>query len=343
MEEVPMGIVGGLDLHRRQITFDWLDVDSGEQQRGVIRPATRLSLREWLEQFRGTDAAFAVEATTGWRFVVEELRRAGCEVHVAEPAETRALRGRKRRAKTDRADARHLRDLLINGTLPESWIPTDFIADLRTKVRLRKVLVSQRSGWAKRIYAQCYHHGLPIPPDPLTIKGAQWVAAADLPATAHQVVMVALQMIDILDDEVDKVDKELRTIARHQKGCVALQTQWGVGPVISAAVVAELGDVTRLSSSRKAVRFAGLDVTIHESDGKRTRGHLSRQGPSVLRWAVYEAANNAWRVASPDHDYYLAAKERIGAKRARLSVSRRVLRRSYHILANLGEVAIEPV
>ncbi len=116
-----------------------------------------------------------------------------------------------------------------------------------------------------------------------------------------------------------------------------------MGPIVATAIVGELGDVTRLSSSRKAVRFAGLDITIHQSDGKGPPGHLSRQGPAVLRWAVGEAATGAWRVTSPDHDYYLATKARLGASRARVSVARRILRRSYHLLANLGEVAIEPV
>ena len=53
----------------------------------------------------------ALEATTGWRFVVEELERVGAEVHLAEPAEAAALKGKKKRAKTDWADARHLREL----------------------------------------------------------------------------------------------------------------------------------------------------------------------------------------------------------------------------------------
>src|SRR5260370_33087909 len=126
-----MGIVGGLDLHRRQITYDYLDVETGECDRGLIRPVTRDSFREWLGRFEGLEGAFVVEATTGWRFVVDELQRVGLEAHLAEPAETRALRGKKRRAKTDRAAARHLRDLLLNATLPESWIPTEFIADRR--------------------------------------------------------------------------------------------------------------------------------------------------------------------------------------------------------------------
>ena len=121
-----MGIVGGLDIHRRQITFDYLDERSGETRHGRIAPADRMLLRGWLQQLgadAGTPAAFAVEGCTGWRFVVEELQRAGAEAHLAEPADTSAARGPKRRAKTDWADARLLRDLLADGRLPESWIP----------------------------------------------------------------------------------------------------------------------------------------------------------------------------------------------------------------------------
>jgi transposase len=115
-----MGIVGGLDIHRRQITFDYLDERSGETRHGRIAPADRMLLRGWLQKLdvdvdAGTPAAFAVEGCTGWRFVVEELQRAGVEAHLAEPADTSAARGPKRRAKTDWADARLLRVLLADG------------------------------------------------------------------------------------------------------------------------------------------------------------------------------------------------------------------------------------
>jgi transposase len=63
-----------------------------------------------------------LEATTGWRFVVEELQAVGADVHLAEPAETSGLRGHKKRAKTDHADARHLRELLMVRRLPAAWI-----------------------------------------------------------------------------------------------------------------------------------------------------------------------------------------------------------------------------
>src|SRR5436189_1973060 len=76
LEEVPMRIVVALDVHRRQITFKTLDRESGEVRRGRIVPATRGAVREWLEQFAACEAEFALEGTTGWRFVVEEIERA---------------------------------------------------------------------------------------------------------------------------------------------------------------------------------------------------------------------------------------------------------------------------
>ena len=111
-----MPIVGGLDIHRKQLTFDYLDTVTGEVSRGQIVPADRARLRGWLARFAGRDdVAFALEGCTGWRYVAEELTAAGCAAHLAEPADTAAARGRKRHAKTDRTDARHLRQLLAEG------------------------------------------------------------------------------------------------------------------------------------------------------------------------------------------------------------------------------------
>jgi len=117
---------------------------------------------------------------------------------------------------------------------------------------------------------------------------------------------------------------------------------YGIGPQVACAILAELGDARRFSSSRQAVRFAGLDVTVHESDAKRRPGHLSRQGPPVLRWAAFEAAESACKPSSPDHTYYLALRERVGQNRAVLSVARKLLRRAHHTLRELGDQALQP-
>ena len=337
-----MSIVMGLDQHRGQITSEWIDTETGEVQRSRVTPADRARVREWLERFRGQKLEVALEATTGWRFLVEELRRVGAVVHLAEPAETAGLKGPKKRAKNDRADARHLRELLMVGRLPESWIPPDHVLDLRARVRLRHELGEQRSEWQQRIQAVLYHHGCPQRRQLMVGDGREWLAAQPLPETAREQVTVALAMIDALDLQMRPIEKQLRAYARRQAGCKALMAHYGIGELTAVTILAELGDCTRFSSSRQAVRYAGLDITVYQSDRHRAPGHISRQGPPALRWALYEAAQVARRPGSPDRDYYVQAAERIGGNRACLSVARKLLKRCYHTMRELGEEALAP-
>jgi transposase len=337
-----VSIAMGLDQHRAQITADWVDTESGEVKRGRVSPADRAGVRRFLERFAGQQLEVALEATTGWRFVVEELRRVGAVVHLAEPAETAGLKGPKKRAKGDRADARHLRELLMIGRVPESWIAPDHILDLRARVRLRHELGEQRSEWQQRIQATLYHHGCAQRRALMTGEGREWLASQPLPDTARERVTVALGMIDALDRQMLPIEKELRAYARRQAGCKALMAHYGIGELTAVTILAELGDCTRFSSSRQAVRYAGLDITVYQSDQRRAPGHISRQGPPALRWALYEAAQVARRPGSPDRDYYVQAAERVGGNRACISVARKLLKRSYHTLRELGEEALAP-
>jgi transposase len=218
-----MAVVGGLDIHRRQITYDSLDTGSGETRRGQLSPATRLELCAWLTRFTGQQADFALEATTGWRLSPRSWSVLGSQ----RSWPSRPIPGRwvalKRRAKTDRTDAHHLRELLRTGTLPESWMPPAHVADARTQVRLRRGLVGERTGWQQRIHAILFHHGLAERSQLLTADGWAWLARAELPAVARQAVELALRLIDHLEVELDTLDAQLAGIARAQPGCQALQ------------------------------------------------------------------------------------------------------------------------
>ena len=340
-----MSIVGGFDVHRQQITFDYLDTETGQLCRGQVRPATRVVLRGWLAQrFAGrADVAFAVEGCTGWRFIAEELARSGVQVHLAEPADTATLRGRKKRAKTDQADARLLRELLDQDRLPESWVPPAQVLEIRTLGRLYCALMDERRAWQQRIHAQLYHQGVPPVRGLLTEAGRASLAAADLSAAGRQMVDTALAAVDSLTELVTPLRKQLIGFARRQIGCQALQRLYGVGWLCAAIIWAELGDCRRFANSDAAVRYTGLDITVYSSDGKRSPGHLARQGSPELRWALFEAAKSASRRTSPDHDYYTGVTERLGGKRPALSVARKLTRRAHHTLRGLGESALTPV
>lgn len=338
-----MQIIGAFDVHRKQITFKWVNTETGEVRRGRIAPALREPVREFLGPFKGLDAHFALEATTGWRFVAEEVSRAGLTAHLAEPAETATLRGTKRRAKTDRLDCDHMVDLLWSGRLPKSWIPPEHVLEIRTLVRLRKALTDERREWQQRLQAQLFHQGI----QNIRVTEAQGraqLAEANLSIAGHKVLTTGLDVIDHLDRQLAPLDAYLVRFSRIQPGCRALTHRlFGVGHLTAVFIWTELGNCVRFSSSDDAVRYAGLDVTVYESANKRPPGHLSRQGPEVLRWALYEVAQSAARSTSPDRAYYLEVKKRLNHKRACLSVARKICRRAYHILRSLGADAFAPV
>ena len=227
------------------------------------------------------------------------------------------------------------------GRLPESWIAPAHILDLRARVRTRHLLSHQRTEWQQRMQAVLYHHGFPQRRELLTMENRTWLASLKLPAAARRQLTIALSMIDAIDIQLVPFDSELCGYARKQTGCRALIDQiYGVGKLTAVTILAELGDVRRFQNSRDAVRYGGLDITVYQSDEHRSPGHLSRQGPPALRWALYEAAQRARFPNSPDRAYYLQLAARVGGNRACIALSRKLLKRSYHILKALGDQAL---
>jgi transposase len=348
LEEVPMPIVGGLDIHRKQLTFDYPGTATGEVKRGQIAPADRVHLRAWLARFAGReDVAFALEGCTGWRYVAEELTAAGIAAHLAEPADTAAARGRKRHAKTGKTGSRHLRELLAEGRLPECWIPPSRILDCRALLETYHDLRAEHTAWVQRVHAVFFHQGAPALADGALRAGrcdleALRAAAARCLSPAGQLqVATALQVLAALEARLEELRHELLDAARHLAGARVLAARlYGVGPVTALAMTCWLGGAGRFSSSRQAVRFAGLDITVCSSDSRRSPGRLSRQGPAVLRWAVYEAGKVHARGTAPDHACYAQVKDRKDGKRAALSEARKIIRQACHILAELGDDAL---
>lgn len=342
-----MTIVGGLDIHRRQITFDYVDTVTGRVQRGRIAPADRVHLAGWLaSRFPGrTDVEFAFEGCTGWRYVAEELAAAGLVAHVGEPADTAALRGGRRHPKTDKADARHLRELLADGRLPECWIPPAHVLECRALLELYRDLRVAHTAWVQRIHAVLFHQGAEALTESVMRSSAGLAElaerAADLSPAGKTQVLTALQSLAVLDEQLTQVRGQLLDAARQLTGARVLTGRlYGVGPITALALCCWLGGAGRFSSARKAVRFAGLDVTVYSSDGKRSPGRLSRQGPAVLRWCVYEAGKTHARGGAPDHAYYAQVKDRIDGKRAALSEGRKIVRQACHVLSELGDDAL---
>jgi transposase len=332
-------VYAAIDIHKRLFQAAVLDGASGELRQERL-PATREALNDWATRWQGKLEAVALEATTGWRWVARELQARGVDVRLCDPGEARALGGSKRRPKTDRLDAAWLARLLAKEMLPEAWLPPEEIQYLRDRTRLRHALARDRNRWAQRLHALLSHEGWPCGRGRLlTASGQRWARALALPAPARASVEAMLAIVGALDEQIELLDGELRQLARSDRRLQALCAIFGVGPVLAAHILAELGDVRRFRRARQVVRLSGLDPVVSESANVRRRGRLSKQGSPELRWALAEAADHACRRRSPDHDLYRAVKGRRGGQRATLTVARKLARRAYHVLNDLEQAA----
>jgi transposase len=201
-------------------------------------------------------------------------------------------------------------------------IPPGHILEGRALLELYNDLRREHAAWVQRIHAVLFHQGAPAlgagtlrtGPGAAALRAA---AAAHLSPAGQRQVATALEVLDGLEARLHAVWHQLLAAARHLAGAKVLAARlYGVGPVTGLALTCWLAGAGRFSSFRQAVRFAGLDVTVSSSDRKGPPGRLSRQGPPVLRWAVYEAGKTHARTSAPDHRYYAQVKDRTNSKRA---------------------------
>ena len=328
-------VYAAIDIHKRAFQAAVLDPESGQLVEERFT-ADRESLARWAEPWRGRLAAVAIEATTGWRWVWRELAAMGFEVRLVEPVQARGLLGRRRSAKTDRLDARWLARLLAKEMLPESWIPPAEIQELRDRTRLRKALAEDRRRWGQRLHAFLLHEGWPCSKSNLLRPpGLRWAASLRLPAPARLQVDSLLAVMAALEAQLDTVDSELRRFARGDERCQALQSIYGIGPILACHLLAEIGEARRFRRAEQITRLAGLDPVVSESGETRRRGKLAKAGSPHLRWALVEAAVHAHRQSAPDLALYRATRERREPTVARLTVARKIGKRAFHALREL--------
>jgi transposase len=333
-------IYAALDIHKHVIQAAVLDSDTGEVEQERFA-ADRVHVAAWAERHAARVAATAIEATNGWRWVCRELQAAGLEVRLCDPGQAVALKGKRRRAKNDRLDARWMAVLLAKQMLPESWLAPEDIQRLRDQTRLREALRHDKTRWAERLHAVLAHEGFAcLRAKLLTRHGREWLTALELEPHVRAQVNVHLRMLSAIEDELAELEIGLRAMAGSDRRALALQTIYGVGPIIACYLLAEIGDARRFRRARQIVRLAGLDPVVADSAEQRRRGKLSKQGSPHLRWALVQAAQQtARRPHSPDRDLYLSARERCGAQRANLTCARKIARRAYHVLATLDPAA----
>ena len=319
-----MPIAGGMDIHRKQIIFDyaglrpgrWCAVRSPRPACGICGPGWNGSKASPMRRSRSRRAPGGGMWPRSWP-------GPGVQAHLAGPADTAAARGRKKRAKTDRADSRLMRDLLLQGRLPGCWIPPEHVLECRALLETYHALRREHTAWVQRAHAVLFHQGATRLREGGTGTAGgrellREIAAGQLSPAGQQQISLYLRMLEVTEAGLDALRGQLTGAARSLAGAKTLREQlYGVGPVTALALTGRLGGTGRFSPARNAVRFAGLDITVYSSAGKRCPGHLSPQGPPVLRWCAYEAGKVHAHGQAPDHGYYAQVKDRIDGKRRR--------------------------
>ncbi|MHB1572193.1 MAG: IS110 family RNA-guided transposase [Solirubrobacteraceae bacterium] len=324
----------GIDLHRRRSQIAIIDQD-GELTVSKRVPTGRETITDLLGDPDGTHVA--LEATYGWEWLAELLGEAGYDVHLAHPLRTRAIAAA--RVKTDAIDAKTLAHLLRTGLLPEAYIAPPELRDLRELLRHRVVLVRLRTSVKNRVHALLARQGiLPDHSDLFGKSGREYLAGLKLPDGPRTRLDSLLSLIDDLNREITTTTRTIDTRARVDQRVTVLTQIPGIGPYIAMLIIAEVGEITRFSTSRHLCAWAGLAPTVRSSDGKARLGHISHQGSHILRWALTEAAQ---RIPSSSGGPLRAQYERIAKRRgsriAKVAIARQILTLCYYGLRD-GEI-----
>jgi transposase len=299
----------GMDLHRRRSVLVRM-TEAGEHLDAVRIMNDPYALAAVMAQ-AGEHPEVVLEATYGWYWAADLLSGLGASVHLAHPLGVKGFA--YRRVKNDFVDAADLADLLRMGRLPEAWIAPPATRELRELVRHRAKLVHARTSLRCQVHAVLAGQGVQLPvSDLFGVRGGKMLRQLELSAVHRYRVDSLLRLIEAFDQEIDQTAQLTQERLRHDPGFAAVKTIPGVGSILGAVFVAEIGDVHRFGRPGQLASWAGLTPKHYESDTTVHRGRITKQGSRLVRWAAVEA------VQRTQQDSRLAAvRDRVAARRGR--------------------------
>ena len=299
----------GIDLHRRRSVIV-RTTDAGEvlETVRIVNDVDRLNS---VIDRAGEDPEVVLEATYGWYWAADALQAAGARVHLAHPLGVKAFA--YRRVKNDVRDATDLADLLRMGRLPEAWIAPPATRELRELVRHRAKLVGLRSHCKAEVHAVLAKCGIQVSlTDLFGVAGTELLDRLNLPAPYAARVSSLRRLLEGLEFEIDLFTNLVQGRLRTDPGYVAVQQIPGIGPILAAVFLAEIGDVSRFGTAPQLACWAGLTPKHHESDTHVHRGRITKQGSRLVRWAAVESVQ-----VLPSTSRVGAIRDRVAARRGR--------------------------
>jgi transposase len=315
----------GVDLHKKTITACVMN-----QERAILESRRLYCCDEQrIAEFfaRLTPATVVVEATASYEWFVQLVEPHAERVVLAHPSKLRVIAESTR--KSDRLDAQILAEFLALDMIPEAHRPTPRVRAHRALVRHRQY-IQQRITATKTKLRRVLADYNADRENLFTRAGQEWLATREFSRTDHFRIQELNETLDFLETKLKAANTELRAFAAagsqtEQEARAVLRSIPGVGEVTSEVVLAELGDVRRFRSGKKAVAYAGLAPGIRESAGKRKELSIEKKGSRLLRWVLIESAWQVVRYTARWRSVFEKLASRVGKKKAITAVARRLL------------------
>jgi len=317
----------GVDLHKKTISVCVI-VQEGGKRLVDQRRRFRCSDPEGIQTFFASLAPYqvVVEATASYEWFLRLVESTAERVVLAHPNKLRVIAESTR--KSDKLDAQVLAEFLALDMIPESWRPTPRVQEHRALVRQRNYVRKRIASVKTKIRNVVANYNADIS-SPFSSKGRTYLSQLKLSDSDRFVLDMLLEELDQHTTRLATVDSKLRQFSRgasivEKEAREVLASIPCVGDVTVDIVLAEVGDIRRFSSQRKATAYAGLAPGIRESAGKRKELGITKTGSKLLRWALVEAA---WRLVGRTRRWgflYDRLRDRCGPKKAIVAVARRL-------------------
>jgi transposase len=283
----------------------------------------------------GSDPEVVLEATYGWYWAADLLQACGARVHLAHLLGVKMFgyqRARDRRPRLEEPGR-----AAAHGSAPRGLAGPPAVRELRELVRYRAKLVALRSGLKAQVHAELAKEGVRVLMSELFgVGGTRLLDQLQLGRASGLRVASLRSLITAYDQEIAMLGRQIATALAGDVGYPAIQAIPGVGPVLAAVFVAEIGDIHRFAAAPQLCSWAGLTPRHRESDTTVRRGPITKQGPRLVRWAAVEATQRLPAASKQAADFHRIADRR-GTAIGRIAAARRLLRLVYYGLRD-GQV-----
>jgi transposase len=323
----------GVDYHPSFQTIAFFIEETGECDERELNHSDGEAERFYRElKQRGISVRVGLEATGYSRWFERLLAELGIEVWIGDPAEIKTKRVRKQ--KTDREDARLLLKLLREDRFPRIWVPSPENRDLRQLLWHRHRLVQMRTRIMNQLQAIAMNEGQRRKKKLWSEPGRTEFEKLPLAPWTSRRRQELLELLDRMNPTIEELTAAVEQEARKRPEVLRLMTHPGVGPLTALAFVLIIGTPQRFHCGKQIGSYVGMIPSEESSARKQRLGHISKQGNSLLRFLLVEAAQAAVRCNPDWRRRYLHLAMRRQRSIAKVAMGRRLAVRLYWMWRN---------